>query len=142
MTTAPATVVARGRFNGQSMVRYTSAGEEATVRVNKALSVRTRAVEVEGEAARDLVPWGGRTFRRVTVNGELTVNNHRNEKATLLLRRQFTGELVSAEGDPKKTLREEGVYSVNTRRELVWELPLKPAEERTLRYQYRVLVHH
>jgi len=142
MTTAPATVVARGRFNGQSMVRYTSAGEEATVRVNKALSVRTRAVEVEGEAARDLVPWGGRTFRRVTVNGELTVNNHRNEKATLLLRRQFTGELVSADGDPKKILREEGVYSVNTRRELIWELPLKPGEERILRYQYRVLVHH
>lgn len=144
MTTAPAMVVAKGRFNGQSMVRYASAGEETTVRANKALSVRTRAVETEaeGESGRDLVRWGGHTFRRVTVNGELTVNNHRKETVTLVLRRQFTGELVSAAGDPKRILREEGVYSVNTRRELIWELPLKPGEERTLKYHYRVLVSH
>ena len=144
MTTAPATVVAGGRFHGQGLVRYASVGEETTVRVNKALSIRTRAVETEaeGESGRDLVRWGGRNFRKVTVSGELTVNNHRSGKITLLLRRQLTGDLVSADGDPKKILREEGVYSVNTRRELIWELSLKPGEERMLKYQYRVLVSH
>jgi hypothetical protein len=147
MTTAPAMVVAKGRFNGQSMTRFVNAGEETTARVNKALSVRTRTVEVEkaaeqGQAAREIVEWGGRTFRKVTVNGELAVNNHRNEEVKLVLRRQFTGELVSADGDPKKILREEGVYSVNTRRELIWELTLKPGEEKTLKYQYTVLVYH
>jgi hypothetical protein len=142
MTTAPAAVFAKGRFNGQSMTHFVNVGEETTVRVNKALSIRTRSVEAEGEAGRDIVTWGGRTFRKVTVNGELAVNNHRNEEVKLVLRRQFTGELISADGDPKKILREEGVYSVNTRREMIWELTLKPGEEKTLKYQYTVLVYH
>jgi hypothetical protein len=51
-------------------------------------------------------------------------------------------ETRTARGDPKKVLREEGVYSVNTRRELIWELLFKPGEERTIKYQYTVLVYH
>ena len=38
-------------------------------------------------------------------------------------------DLVEAEGGPKASLREEGVYSVNRRNELVWAVPLKAGEE-------------
>lgn len=142
MTTAAATIVARGRFNGQGMTMFVNSGEQTTLRINKALSVRTRAIEVEQEKDREITNWGGRNFRKVGVKGNLSINNHRNEEIKVLVRRQFTGELVSADGDPKKILREEGVYSVNTRRELIWEVTLKPGEEKTLSYQYTVLVSH
>ena len=56
--------------------------------------------------------------------------------------RRFSGELVSAEGEPKSALREEGVYSVNKRNELFWNLTLKPGEERKLKYRSSVLVMH
>jgi hypothetical protein len=145
MTTGPATVTAAGRFNGQRTSFWVNAGEETVLHVNKALSVRTRAIEheeqkIDGGDNRDFIWIGGRQFRRSTVEGELTVGNHRNEAINLVIRRRYSGELLRADGEPKSTLREEGVYSVNKRNELLWTLPLKPGEERKLTYRYTVLV--
>ena len=57
-----------------------------------------------------------------------------------MIRRRFSGELVSADQSPKQTLLEEGVYSINKRNELLWTLTLKPGEETKLTYTYTVLV--
>jgi hypothetical protein len=145
MTTGPAMVTADGKFNGQRMSYWVNAGEETLLRVEKALSVRTRAVEHEqqknnGADARDLVWVGGRQFRRTMVEGELVVNNHRAESIQIVIRRRFSGELLDADENPKTSLREEGVYSVNKRNELLWTLSLKAGEEKKLRYRYTVLV--
>ncbi len=145
MTTGPALVTADGKFNGQRTSYWVNAGEETVLHVNKALSVRTRAIEHEeqknnGADGRDLVWIGGRQFRRAMVEGELDVSNHRDETIQLVLRRRFSGELVDADAKPKTSLREEGVYSVNKRNELLWTFPLKAGEERKLKYRYTVLV--
>ena len=144
MTTGPAMVIADGKFNGQRTSYWTNAGEETVLRVDKALSVRTRSTETEDakEGNRDLVWIGARQYRKTVVEGEVTVNNHRKETVQLVIRRRFSGELISAEGEPKSALREEGVYSVNKRNELLWTIPLKAGEERKLKYRYSVLVSH
>jgi hypothetical protein len=112
--------------------------------VEKALSVRTRAIEneaqKEGGSRRELVWIGGREHRKSTVEGELEVGNNRKETVSLVIRRSFSGELVQADGDPKSSLRAEGVFSVNKRNELVWTLPLKGGEQKKLKYTYTVLV--
>ena len=77
---------------------------------------------------------------KTTVEGEITVNNHRKETIELVVRRRFSGELITADGNPKASLREEGAYSVNKRNELFWTIPLKAGEERKLKYRYSVLV--
>ncbi len=144
MTTGPALVVADGKFNGQRTSFWVNAGEETVLRINKALSVRTRAIEHEEQkntgSTPDLVWIGGREFRKSTVVGELSVSNHRQETIQLVIRRRFSGELVKADGEPKASLREEGVYSVNRRNELLWTMPLKAGEEKKLTYRYTVLV--
>jgi len=144
MTTGPAMVVADGKFNGQRSTYWVNAGEETVLRVEKALSVRTRALENEeiknAGDGRDFVWIGGRHFRKSLVEGELAVSNHRNETIQVVLRRRFSGDLIEADGNPKSSLREEGVYSVNKRNELLWTLPLKAGEERKLKYRYSVLV--
>ena len=143
MTTAPALFVAKGRFLGESMSGWTNAGEEAVLRVTKALSVRTRCVENEAEGGeRAVLNIGGNNYRKVVVKGVASINNHRAEAVHMLIRRRFSGELVEAEGSPKKTLREEGVYSVNKRSELVWDMVIAAGEEKTLAYRYEVLVRH
>ena len=146
MTTGPALVTAKGQFNGQRTSYWVNAGEETVLRVNKALSVRTRALEHEEQKnageERDIVWIGGQRFRKSTVEGELAVSNHRKETIQLVLRRRFSGDLVSAEGAPKSSLLEEGVYSVNRRNELHWSFPLKAGEEKKLKYRYTVLVAH
>ncbi|HEY1189266.1 MAG TPA: DUF4139 domain-containing protein [Gemmata sp.] len=146
MTTGPAMVTANGRFNGQRTSYWVNAGEETLLRVEKALSVRTRATENEqlnkDGTSRDLIWIGGRQYRKTTVEGELAASNNRKEAIKLLLRRRFSGELVSADAEPKRALREEGVYSVNKRQELVWNLELKGGEEKRLKYVYTVLIPH
>lgn len=144
MTTAPATVVANGQFNGQRTSYWVNAGEQTVLRVEKALSIRTRATENErinkDGSGRDVVWIGGRQYRQSTVEGELGVSNNRKETVQLVVRRRFSGELIAAEGAPTQSLREEGVFSINRRYELVWSLPLKAGEERKLKYSYTVLV--
>jgi hypothetical protein len=83
---------------------------------------------------------GGRQYRRSTVEGEVAVGNHRKEEVKVLIRRRFSGDLLKAEGDPTSSLREEGVYSVNKRNQLLWTLTLKAGEERVLKYSYTVLI--
>ncbi len=142
MTTGPAMVIADGKFNGQRTSYWVNAGEEMVLRVDKALSVRTYTTENEDpkEPNRDAIWLGGRQYRKTTVEGEITVNNHRKETIELIVRRRFSGELITADGNPKASLREEGAYSVNKRNELFWTIPLKAGEERKMKYRYSVLV--
>jgi hypothetical protein len=147
MTTGPAMVVANDRFNGQRASFWVNAGEEMTLHVNKALSIRTRSTEQEevkkdGTDQRDVLYVGGRPYRKVTVAGELLVSNHRKEEVKVVLRRRFSGDLLHADGDPKASLREEGVYSINKRNELLWTFKLPAGEEKKLTYRYWVLVGH
>ena len=146
MTTAPATVLTGDNFSGQGQVIWTNKNEEATLRVNKALSIRARHVEYENQAAepgkaeRDVVNLGGRRFRKVTVNGELRLNNSRPTETKMIIKRQFSGDYIKGDDSPKIDLREEGVWTVNKRNELLWTIALKPTEERTVKYQYSILI--
>lgn len=142
MTTAPAMVVAGGRFNGQRLSHWADPGEETTLQVTRTLSVRTRSVEQEIEGSREFVFVGGLQYRKSSVQGELQANNHRKTPVILVVRRRFSGELLSADQSPKQCLLEEGAYSVNKRSQLQWNLNLKPGEEVKLGYRYSVLVRH
>jgi hypothetical protein len=140
MTTAPAMFISNGRFLGQRTSLWTNTGELATLHITKALSLRTRAVEYEEPGQRELIRYGGNDYRKVPVKGELSVSNHRNEKVTLVIRRRFSGDLTSADGEPKCVLLEQGVYSINKRNELTWSIDLAPGAEQNLSYRYTVLV--
>ncbi len=76
------------------------------------------------------------------MKGRLQVSNHRNEAVTLVIKRRFSGELISADGKPRQVLREEGVYYVNERHDLVWEIKLGAGEKKEIGYTYSVLVSH
>lgn len=142
MTTAPAMVISKDHFNGQQMSFWVNSGEMNCLRVTKALSLRTRHAEHEEQGQRETVYIGGGSFFKTSVKGVLTVNNHRKEEVPVYIRRQFSGELLIADGNPKTTLREEGAYAVNQRNELTWTVVLKPGEEKTLNYRYSLLVRH
>jgi len=141
MTTAPAMVCANGRFLGQRTSTWTNVGEWAILRVTKALSIRTRCVEVEATGGqRERLYIMGNSYQRCTVRGSVTANNHRAEPIKLFIRRRFSGELVEADGDPKVALLEAGVYSINPRNELLWVVSVPAGGEVTFNYTYKVLV--
>jgi len=140
MTTGAAMIVGKGKFFGERTSFWVNKGEETTLHITKALSIRTRSSEQEEPNSRQVVYIGNDDYHKTTVKGELMMNNHRKEKISMVIRRQFSGELLDSTGEPKCVLREEGVWSVNRRNELTWALTLNPGEERTLTYNYTVLV--
>ncbi|MBW1808901.1 MAG: DUF4139 domain-containing protein [Deltaproteobacteria bacterium] len=142
MTTAPAMVVDGGRFNGQAMSYWVNRGEQTTLRITKALSLRTLHLQQEIKGKRKDVWLGGDRYYRTSIKGELRVNNHRKETVNLMIQRRFSGNLIKAERSPKCSLMEKGVYSVNKRNQCNWNLKLKPGQEIKLNYSYNVLVRY
>ena len=140
ITTAPAQVVEGGRFQGQRALFWVNPGERTTLHVNKALSVRTLCVEIEEPKKRQVVYVAGNDYQNVPVKGTLKIRNFRGQAIRLVIRRHFSGELVVAEREPKLRLLEEGVYSVNRRNELTWELEVAAGESLEIDYQFTVLV--
>lgn len=142
MTTGPAAINENGSFHGQAMSYWTNPGQINMLKITKALSIETRAVESEVESSREVISYGGRNFRKALVKGEINVTNHRKKAVTMIINRHFSGELQEADREPECKLLEEGVYSINKRNELVWELEIKPGESLDLTYKYEVLIYH
>lgn len=140
MTTAAASIVEGGRFRGQSISEWVNPGQQACVKITRALSIRTEAGETEEEGERQIVYIGGNDYQRTTVKGHLTVRNFRDKDAKLVIRCEFSGKLLEADGTPDASLRVEGATSVNPRRQLDWNITLPAGAERELTYRYEVLV--
>lgn len=140
MTTAAAMVMEGGKFRGQSLSEWVNPRQRTSLRITRALTVRTESGEFEEEGQREITWIGGNDYQRTKVKGRLAVRNFRSTEVTLTLRCGFSGELLEAEGDPEKSLRTEGVSSVNPRRQLDWTLKLPPGAEKVLTYRYQVLV--
>ena len=139
-TTAPAAIYEKGLFHGQQSSFWVNPGQETSLRINKALSLRALNSEHETEGSREVVYIGRNDYHKTLVQGAVKVTNHRGVKVRMVIRRRFSGELMEADGSPKASLLEEGVYSLNPRRELVWDLVLEAGKEIELCYKYSVLV--
>ncbi|HRU05331.1 MAG TPA: hypothetical protein P5137_06100, partial [Candidatus Brocadiia bacterium] len=140
LTTAPVAVREKELFSGQNMLNWTAPGEKALVRITRALNVRALHTESEVQGKRETLSIGGRTFQRSLVEGTMILKSYRGRQDKVIIRRRFSGRLVEAEGSPEKRLAEGGVFSVNERNELVWEVELAPGKETTLKYRYEALV--
>ena len=140
LTTGPAMVSSNGLVLGQQTLYWTSPGEEMVFPINRTLSVRTKATELEQEDSRENVSLDGYNYRRTIINGTLDISNHRNEPVQMVIQRGLSGEFIAADGDPESVLLAAGAWKVNPSRELKWTLQLAPGENRQLHYKYKVLI--
>ncbi|MBN2492958.1 MAG: hypothetical protein JXR96_00100 [Deltaproteobacteria bacterium] len=142
MTTAPAMIVEGDRFNGQRLSTWVNRGEMCSLRITKALSVRTLHREEEVKQKRKEIYLGGDRYYRAAIDGNLKASNHRNETVSLVIQRSFSGKLLKVDGKPECILLPEGVDSVNRRNQCTWRLKLKPGQLIELGYQYSLLVRY
>ncbi len=149
ITTAPVEIVDGEKILGQGTIKWVNPGQETLVKITKSLTVTGTLNEYEipdkssidyKMSGRKIVHIAGYNYRNPEVEGTLKLHNYRSTAAVAVVKLQFSGELVSAEQAPEAKVLETGVYSVNPRRELTWELNLKPGEEVTVKYKYSVLV--
>ena len=137
---------------GQTTLLWTNPGQEATLRVTKALSVATTFDETIPGRIEDYptVPWDnmGTRFRRVEVETAVTAVNHRSDPVTLVIRPTVVGEYQSASIPPDSVQTEgsrearngNGDRPPNPTQKLRWSVPLAPGETLSLTYRYTTLV--
>lgn len=142
LTTAPAMMVEKGRFNGQRTCYWTNVGEETTVKVTRSLSLRTASLEDLDPARQpERVAIGRRDYTRLHLKGELRVNNHRKEKVKLHIHYPIHGQVApDADGAPRITARPGSLTDVNPIHDVFWVVSLNPGEEKKLGYRYSTLV--
>lgn len=138
LTTGTATIFKGGEILGQDMLRYTSAGSDALVKMTKALDIH--AEDAEEETGRTVVeqPIHSNYYDVVTLKGTLSIQNLKSEDVSLKITKELTGEMIAADGTPKITTITKGLRAVNPRQSLEWKINLKPDERRILTYSYRV----
>lgn len=137
MTTAPVAVYDRnGYFNGQTMTFWNAPNEKMYVKVTKALNMRVRHTEVEVPSSRSTERLLGYKCYKTQIEGKLFVHNLRNKNALVRITKRFSGTKIKAEENPEITLLPEGVFNINERNEVVWNLNLKPGEDKVITYSY------
>ena len=147
LTTAPMEVVEEGRILGQNPCAWTNPGDEAIVKVTKALSVKGSYEERgDGKAisskmsslgADERFRFDHNDYRKEIVTATMKLTNFRKETAKLRVKKTFSGELVKSDVEPTKRLDPPPADSrVNAVHELTWEFELKAGESREISFTY------
>ena len=133
MTTAPALVMEKSRFLGQSQSGWVNPGQVASVKITKVMNISA----VYSEKNEDIKPqetreYRGRAYCKRAVVGTIEIVNRRNEEITLHLNGIMLGKVGKIEPAlAKQTVSAKDFYP-NELTNLFWELKLKPGESQTI----------
>lgn len=148
LTTAPMEVVEQGRILGQSPCAWTNPGDEAIVKVTKALSVKGSYEErgagktltdemLSSLGVGERFRFNGFDYRKEVVTASMKLTNFRKETAKLRVKKTFSGELVKSDVEPtKRHDLPPADGRVNAVHELTWEFELKAGETRDVSFTY------
>ena len=122
------------------MLNYTAKGQRNNLKITVATDVKTEAREFEVERERGIRLYQ-RTYDLVTVKGELYIKNCKGRAIDMEITKHLTGEVteVSHKGEAKKLA--EGLKGVNYNSILTWNFPIKPGEEETVSYSYKIYIY-
>jgi len=134
MTTGTAITLLGGDFRSQTTSYWMNPGQLATLRTGKALTLKTEVTEVEDERARKTVPIGPDQWLQRKIQTTLRMQNFRDHPAKVIVRAEYSGEFVSADGTPEKRMRVEQDRKMNLPRELEWTIVVPPKGEQTLQF--------
>ncbi len=160
ITPAPVEFVENNQVLGQSEISWVNPRESVVVRITKDPTLICKASEHEvtsvsnlptansevkappvkpAPQARTMV--GSEAYRKPQIIGELSLKSYRTQSTKVLISLDFSGELISADSNPKHTFPDSSAQSVNRLNRLEWEIQLKPEEELKLNYTYTTLIH-
>lgn len=139
-TTGSAMTMQNGRALGQDVLKYTALKSSNNLKITVAPDILVEDDEKEASRKEDIKRKDGYVYDLVSVNGEITINNSKNEDITVTVYRPITGKIISASDQPKiKQIVKIG-SALNQENSVTWEIPIKAGETKQLKYQYEVFL--
>lgn len=143
-TTAPVLIKGATGPLAQSTLHYTPAGaKHARVKLTKSLDLVDEASETRAEgtvAPRETVRVFGHLYEAIEIQGRLAVTNRSGESRPVRVRKSFSGDLMSADGEPDVSALAHRLWHVNVLRVATWDFELEAGERREVEFRYRVVI--
>jgi hypothetical protein len=164
LTTGPALLIQDGRLLAQSLITYTSVGNEVDVDVTVATDVHAKKWEKQAERKDNATVIGGHSYTRLDVQGFLELTNFKKEAVTVEVTRAVLGTVTEADNEGEimhlnsfedlSYLPEGDVsgwgwwylhwwsywpwwwHNANDIGQIKWTVTLEPGEKRTLQYTW------
>jgi len=96
LTTAPALILREGRIVAQGMMTYTAVGASSDLELTTAVDISVKKQDTEAGRTPNAVNWGGHSYARVDLAGEIHLANHRDKPVVLEVSRSVLGNIDSA----------------------------------------------
>lgn len=139
-TSAPALVISGTMPVSQDTLPYTPKAASSSLRITVATDLRSSHEEREIARQRDVERRRGYNYDLVTVEGTLKVKNYKTKEVRLSIGKTLRGA-VDFQSDGGKCVKlGEAIQTDNPVSRLTWEITLKPGEDRTASYRYKVWV--
>jgi|GEM_PF-242646 len=139
-TPAPAEAIRSNMIVGQAEMPYTPAGDEVTLRISRAADITVEQQEFEVERKRGARQVYEMYYDLVTVRGEATITNFKEQAVTLELNKSLSGEVVSTDPQAKIEKLAAGTQRINGLRKLTWTIEIAPDQTQKATYIYEVYV--
>lgn len=139
-TTAPAMTISGNKPIAQDILNYTPKSASTLLKLTVATDVRVERQELETERVQNAKKRYGYDYDAVTVTGTLKVKNFKPTNIKLSIKKTVRGEVITAAelGKPEKLAV--AIQAINPTSRITWDIPLKPGEEKTIQYTYKVFV--
>jgi hypothetical protein len=139
-TSAPALVISGTKPVSQDTLPYTPKGAVSNLKLTIATDIRSSHDEREVARQQNMLRRRGMSYDEVTVEGTLIVKNYKSKEVRLSIEKTLRGSVESQTDGGKAERLGEAISVDNPMSRLTWEITLKPGEERSITYRYKVLV--
>jgi len=139
-TSAPALVISGTKPVSQDTLPYTPKGAVSNLKLTIATDIRSSHDEREVGRQQSVLRRRGMSYDEVTVEGTLIVKNYKSKEVRLNIEKTLRGSVESQTDGGKAEKLGEAISVDNPMSRLTWEITLKPGEERSITYRYKLLV--
>jgi hypothetical protein len=139
-TSAPALVISGTKPVSQDTLPYTPKAASSSLRITVATDLRSSHEEREIARQRDVERRRGYNYDLVTVEGTLKVKNYKTKEVRLSIGKTLRGAVDFQSDGGKSVKLGEAIQTDNPVSRLTWEITLKPGEDRTASYRYKVWI--
>jgi hypothetical protein len=137
-TSAPTMVISGTKPVSQDTLPYTPKGATSTLKLTIATDIRASHAEQEVDRTQNVPRRRGYTYDQVTVEGTLKIKNYKTRDVRLSIAKTLRGTVDSQTDEGKSEKLGEAIAVDNPMSRLTWEITLKPGEERSIRYRYKI----
>jgi hypothetical protein len=139
-TSAPAMVIQGTKPLSQDTLPYTPKGATSNLKMTIATDIRSSHEEREIARQQNVERRRGYQYDLVTVEGTLKAKNYKSRDVHLSITKRLRGSVESQTENGTAEKLAESISVDNPMSQLKWEIVLKPGEEKTITYRYKVWV--